>query len=445
MTRSPCLALALLVAACNSITTPPEPAAFRVLQRPDTLVVPGAVFDTVAVQVVDAAGAPVTGVLVEWSGDGEVIPLNTRTDDVGVARATWTLPGREVLGNWNLAPRTGPSGTYAIVAAVPGLGETMVSVRARAFVAEAISATEYYACGIRSRELWCWGEVWPLAPEGDDLVPPRRVTLPPGVVANAVHAAPNVLCLLDGGDLPWCAVPTFGDRFDRIAGAPPLRQLSHSRGMMCGLARDDGSAWCWSSASGAQRGQSATRVQPGPFVDLVSGADAWCGLSTDGTAWCWGTNDRGQLGDGTTAARDDAAPVSGDARFTAVAAGAKRTCASSVLGEIWCWGWRGGSADNVDLVPARIDAPDVAGALVDVGEAGEIYLLRDERLIVHGEAASFFTEAFGDQRIRQFSVDVLACLINVDGEVHCSWEMLTRIIAHNWGPGAPVPVPPFTE
>ena len=80
--------------------------------------------------------------------------------------------------------------------------------------------------------------------------------------------------------------------------------------------------------------------------------------------------------------------------------------------------------------------------MVDVGEAGEVYMLQNERLRVHGEAAEFFTEIFGEQRIQQFSVDVLGCLINVDGEVHCSWEMLVRIISHNWGPGAPVPVPP---
>ena len=41
------------LAACNSITTPAAPAATVVLQRPDTLVVPGAEFDTVAIQVRD--------------------------------------------------------------------------------------------------------------------------------------------------------------------------------------------------------------------------------------------------------------------------------------------------------------------------------------------------------------------------------------------------------
>jgi hypothetical protein len=420
------LASLLLAMGCSAPTaSSPEPSDTRVLQRPDTLVTPG----------------PVTGVLVEWSGDGEITPFAPRTDDVGVARAHWALPGREVLGNWRMAPRTGPSGTFSITASVPGLEATTVSVRAKAFEADVISATEYYACGLRGTELWCWGDVWPLSPEGDDLLP-RRVSLPSGLEPHALRSTGDMLCLLDADDLPYCAVPQFGDRFERILEAPPLHELAHSRAQMCGLAKADGRVWCWYTGYGRQHGQSAVRVQDGPLVKLAGGSDVWCGLAADGVAWCWGANDRGQLGDGTTTPRVEAAPVSGDARFTSIAGGGKRACGSTAGGEVWCWGWTGGSAENVALVPTLIDAPGVVGPVVDVGEAGEVYMLQNERLRVHGEAAEFFTEIFGEQRIQQFSVDVLGCLINVDGEVHCSWEMLVRIISHNWGPGAPVPVPP---
>jgi hypothetical protein len=251
-----------------------------------------------------------------------------------------------------------------------------------------------------------------------------------------------MICVLDADALPFCAIPTFGDRFDRILEAPPLQRLAHSRTQMCGLAEAVGDVWCWNTGFEQQHGQFATRVQTGPFVDLAGGSDAWCGLTTDGVAWCWGANDRGQLGDGTTTPRGIAAPVAGDSRYTSLAAGAKRACGSTANGEVWCWGWAGGSAENTALVPVQISGPGVVGPVQDVGEAGELYMLDGDRLLVHGEAAGFFTEAFGGQRIGQFSVDVLACLINLDGEVHCSWEMLVNIISHNWGPGAPVPVPP---
>lgn len=421
-----------------------EPSTIRVMQRPDALVAPGSEFDTVAIQVLDASGKPVTGVLVEWSGDGEITPFASHTDDVGIARTRWALPGKEVLGNWDMAPRTGPSGMFAVIAEVPGLDAITVSVHAKAFVADLVSASDYYACGLRARELWCWGNVWPLSPEGDDRLP-RRVSLPAGLEPQALRATSGMLCLLDDDARPFCAVPTFGDRFDRILDAPPLRMLSHSQTQMCGLADADGSVWCWNSGYVQQHGQSAVRLQAGPFVDLAGGSDAWCGLSADGVAWCWGANDRGQLGDGTTISRPEAAPISSDARFTSLAAGVKKACGSSAGGEVWCWGRMGTGSESNAVVPARVVALGVAGPLLDVGEAGELYMLDGDRLRVHGEAAGFFMETFGEQRIRQFSVDVMACLVNLAGEVHCSWEMLVNIIHHNWGPGAPVPVPPVPQ
>ena len=137
--------------------------------------------------------------------------------------------------------------------------------------------------------------------------------------------------------------------------------------------------------------------------------------------------------------------MSGVHRFSSLAAGGKRACGSTDAGEVWCWGWAGGSTGNYTVVPERIVAPDVVGPVIDVGQRGELYLLRNNRLLVHGEVGAFFTEAFAEQRIRQFSVDVLACLVNLAGEVHCSWEMLTGLIHHRWGPGAPAPVPPSGE
>lgn len=438
MTRSPCLALALLVAACSSITTPPEPAAFRVLQRPDTLVVPGAVFDTVAIQVVDAAGAPVTGVLVEWSGDGEVIPLNTRTDDVGVARATWTLPGRVVQEYTRPPARTGPSGRFAAAATVPGLGTVTVHVTARPFTVDTVDASHHYGCGLRGDELWCWGAQYPLSPTPGRQT--RRVTLPATLVPTAVIAGEEMLCVLDQASRPHCAIREHGDRFDPIGAAPGVRDVQVRGAEMCGISIADGSIWCWNASHGAFHGQMATRVQDGPFVALAKGRNAVCGLTSDGIAKCWGGNDRGQLGDGTTTNRANAEPVSGGHEFIRIEAGDDKFCGSESDGTLWCWGQMG-IGEQSD-VPVRIDAAAVRGPDFRVGLIGELYVFPNRQVRVHGEAGDVVTTWFSGHTIKQFSLDHSACLLNLHNEVYCSWDVLHGMITHAWAPLEPIPVPP---
>ena len=46
----PIVAAAFLLAGCNVVTSSPEPSETVVMQRPDAVVVPGAVFDTIAIQ-----------------------------------------------------------------------------------------------------------------------------------------------------------------------------------------------------------------------------------------------------------------------------------------------------------------------------------------------------------------------------------------------------------
>lgn len=439
MTQSPCLGLALLVAACNSITTPPEPSAFVVLQRPDTLVAPGAVFDTVAIQVRDASGNPVPGVLVEWSADGEITPLNARTDDVGIARARWVLPGRTVTISSRPISRAGPSGQFTAAATVPGVGTTHLRVVARPFTVDTLDAERAYGCGIRGVELWCWGHTWPLYPTEDGIT--RRVSLPAEVIPTVVIAAERMLCVLDQTARPHCAIHGDGDRFEPIRNVPGLRSVVSiiAAGVNCGLGATDGAVWCWDLAGPHQ--QSAVKQHAGPYRTLAGQWDAACVLDAEDQAWCWGSNDSGQLGDGTTTTSSVPVPVAGDLRFVSLAVGYRKACGTEESGAVWCWGNLG--AGSQSSVPVRVNVPWVMGPDLRIGYESELYVIRDERVRVLWRGAEFVvSDWFAPHRIRELSLDWSACLRNHVDEVYCSWDLVNHGISESYFPQEPIPVPP---
>ena len=432
------LALALLggTIGCNAPTAPVEPTTLEILQRPDTVVAPGQAFDTVAIRVLDPAGRPLAGVLVEWSADGEISAFAPRTDAKGIARARWLLPGRSVDEWARPWARTGPAGAYAAAATVPGAGSINIRVSARTFTADTVSASQFYGCGLRQGELWCWGSKHPLHPSsGRDT---RKVPLPSGVIARSVITANTMLCVLDQADRPHCAVPGFGERFEPIAGSPSVRDLVVSEQEMCGIALLDNSVWCWRSSHGAVHGQSAYRAQEGPYVALASGLHGFCGLSPTGSASCWGKNDRGQLGDGSTSDRSHALPVAGGHEFVAIAAGGHKACGTLANGENWCWGQV--RVGEVRTVPVRL--PEITGPLLDIGLADEYYLISDRRLSVRGEFGPQITTWYSPYQLRQFSVDIGGCLRDMQNAVHCSWDMFRGAITHAGAPLEPIPVPP---
>jgi alpha-tubulin suppressor-like RCC1 family protein len=125
--------------------------------------------------------------------------------------------------------------------------------------------------------------------------------------------------------------------------------------------RTGGTVFCWGRNSSGQLGdntttQSATAVQvvqaagsgTAPLTgiaEVAASGSSTCARDTTGIVYCWGYNGNGALGDGTTTARQLAAPVmEGSAAFTgaeSLVSGDGHTCAKKGT-EIWCWG-EGGS------------------------------------------------------------------------------------------------------
>ena len=80
-------------------------------------------------------------------------------------------------------------------------------------------------------------------------------------------------------------------------------------GKVCGIALDDGFAYCWGRAyigDGTPSGSLNPKriLSPEPLVEVVPGQNvqgdgAVCGTTQSKHVYCWGYNVEGQVGDGT--------------------------------------------------------------------------------------------------------------------------------------------------
>jgi alpha-tubulin suppressor-like RCC1 family protein len=75
------------------------------------------------------------------------------------------------------------------------------------------------------------------------------------------------------------------------------------------------------------------------YMDVATGAEHTCAITTGGDAYCWGRNSDGQLGDGTRADRFEPTKVADNLRFKSITAGDAHTCALTDEGKAYCWGW----------------------------------------------------------------------------------------------------------
>lgn len=226
-----------------------------------------------------------------------------------------------------------------------------------------------HTCAVRTNGVvYCWGEgAFGSLGRGDTVtsVIPAPITSDERFTVVRSGRLRSCAIALDGA--PWCwglEWESASDNIDyfqqrllphRIAGLPPLRDISVSTSSTCAVAVD-GTAWCWEANSFGQLGIGTTTgtAVPTPVATLqrFTGASAGiiqsCGTATDGRAFCWGNNTFGQLGVPRPGERcGDAAlecsrqpiPVFGGLRFTMVATGpGNHTCGIATDTSILCWG-----------------------------------------------------------------------------------------------------------
>ena len=277
-------------------------------------------------------------------------------------RHTCAITTQQLLYCWgeNLLFQTATEGepfVHAPVAVVPSLQ----------FLDVGAGAT--HSCAVRTNGVvYCWGDgTLGALGRGDTVssVLPAPIVTTERFVRVRSGRLRSCAVALDGGlwcwGLEWESTTGNLDFFHerllphRIAGLPPVRDVSVSSSSICAVALD-GTAYCWEANGFAQLGLGNTIGTAAPtavlsgerFLGVSSGVIQSCGTATNGRALCWGNNSFGQLGVprpgehcGAAALECSSRPIAvfGEQRFRTVATGAgNHSCGVTEGSAVLCWG-----------------------------------------------------------------------------------------------------------
>ena len=135
-----------------------------------------------------------------------------------------------------------------------------------------------------------------------------------------------------------------------VAGSMSFSTISASNQFTCGTTfsgKSIGPTYCWGVNSSQQLGSGpgsseyVPNLVPGghSFIQVVTGNQSACGLTSGGSAYCWGAGSFGEIGNGGTSTASAPTLVSGGLSFTSLTAGDFHFCGLISGGQAFCWGY----------------------------------------------------------------------------------------------------------
>jgi hypothetical protein len=268
--------------------------------------------ESVAVRVLDPAGAPFVNVRVQWTADrgGSVSHGLGFTDADGIARASWKLGRSE--GTQTVRARVGlVASAVAATAEVEGWRVKFIS---------SSGGDHFCAIDLEDRA-WCWGDN-------------RAGQLGDGTRTGSTqpnHAQPSY------------AQPT------RVATDVVFTSISTGVWHTCGMAVSR-QIYCWGSGNSGALGDGTRTDRLTPtavaapagttFSSVVVNYQKSCAVSDAGGAYCWGENRRAALGTGSTAeVLAVPTPVGNGQIWRNISISDVAGCSVTTSRELYCWGW----------------------------------------------------------------------------------------------------------
>lgn len=161
----------------------------------------------------------------------------------------------------------------------------------------------------------------------------------------------------------------------------PILQVVTGAEHTCALTTAGGvKCWGWNGYGQLGDGTTTNRTLPVDVIGLTSGVKfisagygSTCAVLDDGRVKCWGDNRWGQLGDGTNNNRSYPAFVTGATGVATVSNGTRGACLVTMNGAAKCWGHNGwgdigNSTNNASAVPVAVTGLQTGVAKITNGE-----------------------------------------------------------------------------
>lgn len=329
---------AIVLAACDSPSTPPDPtvAAVEISARTTTLLAGDTLH--LAAAVTSSAGGPFGGATVAWSSS------NTAVAEVG---ADGVLSARSAGTVRITAQAGGKSDDLDLTVTVPSIDRTPVP-------------GFRHTCALDAQgRAYCWGrndagQVG--VPVSAPVAAPTPVQTSLRFVALAAGRRSTCGIAMDGRLYCWgglLAESAASPEPRLVGGSVTFQSISESSDFVCGVSRAK-DVWCAGNGRSGQFGtggvgsvsEIAVQVPGLKAISVTTGEAHVCAITPAGATLCWGANNVGQAGPPSPAMCSSGMlpcaltpqAVSGGQVFTQLAAGVFWTCGLTQAGAVYCWG-----------------------------------------------------------------------------------------------------------